>query len=209
MNTVKFADNNMFYDPAIATVSFDNDHVVGLMFELLDTRDFYDKPDNDYPYIVSASLMLDAPNAAFSEQDAAETTAESLLEDTYRYCGGVPIDHVLQDELSSPGEPPLFSLFTIDEAKKVTVKYDFGTIAAQRGKGTSYTYLQFTTIAAAEKYANVLLSRASSLTTTDLWRASIGFVLDRPINMAGDNGWSVLQAQVNGPTVYTKKEVTK
>lgn len=187
--------NGLCYIPAIAEVSLSDDIMrpVGIMFELLDTREFDDKADDTYPYIVSASLMLDTVNPAFDESGGHG-------EDAYHYCGGVPVDHILQDEVKLPGAAPLFSRFTIEEAKKVTTRHVHGTIAAQRGAGAEYTHLQFSTVAAAEKYANALLENAAGLSIM------VGFILDRPVNMAGHDGWKTITLHANGPTVYGKGE---
>ena len=76
----------------------------------------------------------------------------------------------------------------------VTKKSDFGTVAAQYGQGYEFKYLQFKTEDACEKYVNFLVENRADC----LMGMMIGFILDAPINMVGDSGWSVIEKQLKG-----------
>lgn len=163
----------------------------GILFEITDMLDATgDGLFEQYPFVVSAQLMVNKPNKSFYEGDGKHSPSELMI-DTVSYMGGVPIDHVLANDVNG-GLKDLVKNFTLDEACLITSKNDYGTIAAQKGRGVKHQYLQFKTEDAANKYIELLTDRAGILSTM------IGFILDRPINMIGDSGWSVFEKQVKG-----------
>lgn len=170
----------------------------GISYEILDMKDATGEPEfKDYKYVVSASIMAHKVHKSFDESGNDKPDLFSLRWDCERYMGGIPIDHILQsvtrgDESNEDGFKNIVDQFTPFEAKIVTNEAQFGTYAAQNGRGAEHSYLQFKTIEAAKKYIQILATRAP------IMQALIGQTLDRPINMMGDDGWSVITKQVKG-----------
>ena len=112
--------------------------------------------------------------------------------------GGIPIDHTLSlgvkcgDECEGTAFECLAKHFTVFEAKVLIDTPRFGTYAAQKGAGSEIKYLRFKTEAAARKYVKLLANRTGVLSSM------IGFILDRPINRMGEDGWSVIGKQIGG-----------
>lgn len=173
---------------------------LGLMVEILDIVGATGEGDENYPYVVSFGLMTSRPHESFYEGQAGdEVTQEALLYDCNGYMGSVPVDHILVNAVNA-GLDEVKKLFTIDEAKVVTKKPRFGTVAAQHGPGATFSYLMFANEEAAQKYVDFIIeNRAQALTMM------IGFILDRPINMIGDTGWSSIETMVEGSR-YNRKE---
>jgi len=171
----------------------------GILFEILDMDEATgEKEYEQYPFIVSASIIADKCHESFNESGHDKPTKFDLIYDCNSYMGGIPIDHVLTNQVKSSDESKdsfgsVCDIFKLDEACICSIKNDFGTIAAQQGKGTEHKYLQFKTDDAARKYIDFIIqNRVSCL------GIMIGFILDRPINMIGDSGWSVIEKQVKG-----------
>lgn len=184
----------------------DKFHQFGIIFEIVDMHEATgEKEFKDYPFVVAASIMADKVHPSFNES-SDKPTKTSLLCDCIGYMGGVPIDHTLvngvQGSEEAKGLPEndnstefdlVANQFKVSEARIKTFKSDYGAIAAQQGKGTEHRYLQFKTEEACQKFIDYLLKyRVSAM------GMMIGFVLDKPINMIDDNGWSVVEKQVNG-----------
>ncbi len=183
----------------------DRDRKFGILFEILDMYEATgEKEYKQYPFLVSASIMADKCHKSFGESDRDfKPTKLDLIYDTNSYMGGVPVDHVLTHAIRSHSEgfndleESNFKLvakqFSALEAKVVTQKQDFGTIAAQKGREHEHSWLQFKTFEAAEKFMKYLIeNRVSAMSML------IGFTLDKPINMMGETGWSVMSHQVKG-----------
>lgn len=166
---------------------------VGVMVEVLDLVGATGEGDENYPFIVSMGLMASSPHESFNElQEGDETSQASLLYDCNSYMGSIPVDHVLVNAVNG-GLDEILPMFSVGEAKLMTIKSNFGTVAAQQGPGTEFKYLMFASEDAAQKFVDfVMKERASVLTMM------IGFILDRPINMMGDSGWSQIETMVNG-----------
>lgn len=160
----------------------------GVMYEIIDMNEASGGAEfKNYPYVVTASIMVDKPNKRFYEgQDKPDRI--NLLIDCHEYMGGVPVDHILLNEIGDANE--IFEQFKINEAMLVSTNPDFGTYAAQYGKDSEFNYLQFKTIESAEKFIELLIKRSPTLATI------IGFILDRPINMVGDTGWNTLNEMI-------------
>jgi len=177
----------------------DKMHQFGIMFETIDMADAAGEKEYDqYPIVVSAEIMVLKCHKSFNES-AQKPTVDGLLYDAKSYMGGVPIDHILTHAIRNSAEKikssfeSLVSQFTPNEACVITQKAQFGTVAAQKGPDHEFKYLQFKTFDAAEKYIEFLIeNRINAL------GMMIGFILDKPINMIGDSGWSVIENQVNG-----------
>ena len=170
----------------------------GIMFEITDMAEDTGEPEfEEYPYLVSAEIMADKCHKSFDES-GEKPTHDSLLYDCKSYMGGVPIDHVLTHAVQSGTETgeafdALKAQFTIDEAMVRTVNSNYGTYAAQNGPKSKHQYLQFKTEDAARKFIDYLVEKRCSALSV-----MIGFILDRPINMMGEDGWRVIRTQVYG-----------
>ena len=187
-------DGRYYYTEPSFNFSLDDDKQrrFGLHVEVLNMLDATGEIEfESAPYIVSVSIVADKPHKSFDESNDGKTSKLALIEDCISYMGGVPVDHVLQDAVNG-GFDEIKKQFTLDEAVLIKEKMTFGTIAAQKGKDAEYQYLRFKTEDAANKYVQLLLKRASALTMM------IGFILDRPVNMMGETGWSVIEKQVKG-----------
>ncbi len=173
----------------------------GILFEIINMDEATgEKEFKDYPFLVSASIVADKCHRSFNEMDeSCKPTKASLLYDAVSYMGGVPVDHILVDAVKSGSEPKDLSAFdsianqfTSRQAIVKGQTADFGTVAAQRGRGVKHQYLQFKTESDAERFVDILLGRAGAI------GMMIGFILDRPINMIGETGWSVIRKHVYG-----------
>jgi hypothetical protein len=187
------------------TLDDDKQRQFGVLYEILDMREYDGEADADYPYLVSAGLIVHKPHASFYEgQSEFKPTLRDLRSDCNSYMGTVLIDHVLANATKngSEGDGEAFELlarqFAINEAHIKTIKNTFGTVATQSKPGTEHKYLKFKTVEAAVKYIQLLAQRAPILSL-------IGFFLDRPINMVGETGWDQFKTMVYGPKY--KREV--
>jgi hypothetical protein len=171
----------------------------GLHIETINMAEATGEPEfEDYPYLVSFQIVADKVHKSFNESNEPATKL-NLLMDCIQYMGGVPIDHKLANAIKAGSEVPgdafevLAVQFTASEAKVVVTKPTFGSVAAQQGPGAEFKYLQFKTEESAAKYVNyILANRVQAL------GVMIGFMLDAPINMIGETGWSVIENQVRG-----------
>mgnify|MGYP001796550818 CR=1 FL=1 len=98
----------------------------------------------------------------------------------------MPVTH---DLLSIKGGGSDISKFTAEQMTWKKEKAQYGTVAAQQGPGHVFRYPTFATGKDAFAFSNELLKRATAVF------GMIGFFLDRPINMAGNSGWSVITEQ--------------
>jgi hypothetical protein len=177
----------------------DEMHQFGIIFETIDMLEATgEKEFKQYPFLVSAEIMADNPHVSFDET-GGNPDKTSLLYDCKSYMGGIPIDHELVNAVRNSKEKSgeAFNLvadqLSANEACVIITSPKFGTIAAQKGPGSEHKYLQFKTEEACQKFiAYILKHRISAM------RMMIGFTLDKPINMIGDSGWSVMENQVNG-----------
>lgn len=171
----------------------------GILFEITDMDEATgEKEFKNYPFIVSASIVADKCHKSFDESGDAKPTKFSLIYDAHSYMGGVPIDHILTHSIkpaSVVGDAfeALAGQFTAKQAMVKTNKLEFGTAAAQLGRGVELDYLQFKTFEDAERFVNLLIE-----TRLDAISIMIGFILDRPINLMGESGWSVIKKMVKG-----------
>lgn len=182
----------------------DKDRQFGILYEAIDLYEATGEDEfKQYPIAVSASIIAHRPHAKFWDEAGAPEDVKPTLNDlrieTYRYMGGVPVDHVLANATRNAKEPDkepfqcLVEQFSAAEACVITDHPRFGTVAAQSGPGSEYQYLRFKTWEAAEDYIKYLAEYR-----TGAMGMMIGFTLDRPINLAGETGWSVMEYQVTG-----------
>jgi len=165
---------------------------LALHIEIIDMKEATgEKEYEQYPFLVSISVIAANPHESFNEDEANKATQMSLIEDCMSYMGGVPIDHkfIETDRLNQD----ITGNLKAKEAMLITIASNFGTYAAQNGKGSKLTYPQFKTKSAAEIWAKQLVKLYSGSLMT-----LIGFTLDMPINMMGDIGWGVIEKQSNG-----------
>lgn len=144
----------------------------------------------DYPYLVGFQIVAAKPAKSFYE-GSGKPDRLSTIADCVSYMGGVPIDHKLLNIDSINDE--ITGELNAKTAKLVTHSQDFGTLAAQEGKGAKITYPQFKNADDALAWAESMINRYA-----DAVMGLVGFTLDQPINMMGENGWSVIEHQVNG-----------
>lgn len=145
----------------------------------------------DCPYLVGFEIIARDPHISISK-DMAGDEYEGERSDYYdvmSYCGGVPVDHLLLDQDMAKD---FLDNLKAKDGVLVSHKLDFGTIAAQRGPGSVFTYPKFKNLEACEEYIKTLIPLAKPLMMT------CGFILDRPINMAGNSGWETITTQVEG-----------
>lgn len=143
-----------------------------------------------YPYLVSIGMMAVKPHKSFYEGEG-KADRLSTIYDCNSYMGSVPVDHKLiqTDSLNKK----IMSKLKSGDACLVTQKPQFGTFAAQNGKGAEFQYPQFKTAEAAYEFGKQLIENYGNVTMT-----LCGFLLDQPINMMGETGWKTIETQVNG-----------
>lgn len=171
----------------------------GLLYSITDMKEATgDDEYNDYPFLVSVGIIAHKPHSSFNESDY-KTSLEGLRFDCNSYMGTVPVDHILANGTKRGHEPEdkeafdiLVEQFSAKEAKVVEHTAEFGTYAAQYGRKAKHQYLQFKTQEAAEKFCQLLSKRTPAI------GVMIGFILDRPINLMGDSGWSLVETMVHG-----------
>lgn len=169
----------------------DKSRQFGILFELTDMLDATgDGQFEQYPFIVSASIVPHKISKSFAQEGS--TTRGELLQDAIIYMGGVPVDHVLVNDING-GLDEIAKKFNINEASVTTEKVQYGTVAAQNGKGSTHKYLQFKDEKSAHKYIDFLIQER-----TGAMGMLIGFILDRPINMMGSDGWETMRGLVKG-----------
>lgn len=172
----------------------DQDNVeLALHCEIVDMDGATGEPEyKEYPYVVSVSIVAAYPHHSFNELMGEDKPDQlSLIEDCMSYMGGVPVDHKLLD--MDKDNKDITGNLKAKEACLVTKACDYGTVAAQNGKGTEITYPQFKTEEAAQKWIKELVKLYG-----DCLMSFVGFTLDQPINMIGDTGWGVIENQVSG-----------
>lgn len=169
----------------------DKEVPLAIYIEILDMKEATGEPEfKQYPFVVSFGIMAAKPHKSFYEGEG-KVERLSLLSDCHSYMGSVPIDHLLleTDKLNKNITLELKA----KDAQLTTHKAEFGTLAAQQGKGAEITYPQFKTYEAAEKWAKTMVEKYA-----DVHMMCVGFVLDRPINMMGEPGWNTITKQVEG-----------
>lgn len=174
----------------------DNDDVeLALYCEITDMYEATgEKEFEQYPIVASIQIVVADPHKSFDESDNKDANRLSLISDMVSYMGGVPVDH---DYISTDkSNKDITSHLKIKDACLVTHTHDFGTLAAQRGKGTSFSYPQFKTEDAAKAWVQELIKLYG-----DTLMMMVGFTLDRPINMIGDTGWKTIEQQVKGSLI--------
>lgn len=179
----------------------------GIVFQTVDMWNATGDPEfKEYPFTVSASIVMDKCHRSFDESGMARPSKLSLLSDAMQYMGGIPIDHILTHDIIFSNEvrnkgykghqanfQTIVNQFNPNEAMVKSYTANFGTVAAQYGSGSMFNYMQFKDEAAALKFVNYLIDhRINSLSMM------IGFILDRPINLAGITGWDMVNNMVKG-----------
>lgn len=162
---------------------------LAVLFEIVPETDDDGEPTERS--IMEASLVL-----------RGKDTMETL--ERHGYAGGVPITHVLMYEVKAVGngvgswqataaiddQSHLQRLFEKAgvEAKIRIIRNNFGTVAAQRGRGARMAFPAFKSDDDAEKFCRSLAPNVGTI------MGLIGFLLDRPVNMMGSSGWKTLEA---------------
>jgi hypothetical protein len=162
-----------------------------LLMEVLNMEEITGEEEfQDYPYLVSVSLMVARPHKSFYDGEGKPSKSE-LLYYCHQYMGGVPFDHELIriDSLNNN----IMGELKAKQAKIKTTKHDYGTIAAQEGKGSSFSYPMFKDSESAYEFGKQLIEAYG-----DTLLGLVGFILDKPINLVGETGWGVLKKQLKG-----------
>jgi len=176
-------------------LSDDIDTELAFHVEIMDIVDATGEGNEDYPFVVSIGIVAANPHESFNENEHESGHCDinqlGLIQDCVNYMGSVPVDHKFlgTDSLNRK----ITDNLKIGDATLVTSKHDFGTVAAQNGKGSKLTYPQFKTEDTARAWAKEMIKLYA-----DTLMSLSGFILDAPINMIGDTGWSVIEKQVNG-----------
>jgi hypothetical protein len=166
---------------------------LALHIEVIDMKDATGEPEfKDYPFLASISIVAANPHKSFDESNDGDAEGLSLVMDAVGYMGGVPVDDkfLSLDKLNQDATGELKAKV----AKLVTRSYDYGTTAAREGAGASLTYPQFKTGEAAHKWAVEMIQNYGDV----LMGIQVGFILDQPINMAGNDGWETIRKMVEG-----------
>lgn len=170
----------------------DKEVQLALYLEIVDMIDATGEEEEfgEYPFNAEISIVVAYPGPSWLEKAEQSTqpakNAEGALEASHGYGGGVPITH---DLLSIKGGGSDISKFTAEQMTWKKEKVEHGTVAAQQGPGSVFKYPMFATEEDALEFSNEILKRATAVF------GMIGFFLDRPINMAGNDGWSVIKEQ--------------
>lgn len=135
---------------------------------------------------VLQSLDLDLRDL---NQDDSEKQAQVVREMLQEYgSSGVPVDDVLVRGTRSPGEnDALRALLEGLEGAKIVDSYPHPF-----KKKTPYEVPWFSSWEDAETFAKRAFERIPGV------MGLIGFVLDKPVNAIGADGWSMIRAQVSG-----------
>jgi len=156
---------------------------LGVIAEIMDMRDIDSKYDDDvYPFIIEFSITslkfhVDYIKDAIGDDDIYEEIKDkkdALVMDAYRYGGGVP--------------------FNIEHIKGV--KEDFKDIHSEVRKIKNHLYKEpvearyFKDYDSCIKFIKVIAHQR----IIPVLRMC-GFWLDRPINLVGHTGWSVIESQ--------------
>jgi len=170
----------------------DNEEVkLGIYIEVMDWFEATGERENA-PWCFSMSILPVECHPSISKNDDDKFTGEfSHIYDVNSYMGGVPVDHKFL-EMDAINEKLMGDLKTKD-AVLVTTEHTHGTIAAQKGPGAEFTHPMFTNEEACTAFATALINRYASVIM-----GLIGFTLDQPINMVGDDGWSSIESALKG-----------
>jgi hypothetical protein len=152
----------------------DREVQLALYLEIIDMYDATgDKKFEKWPIALDTSIVVAYPGPKWLKQAQAEThDEEGDLYDSYSYGGGVPVTHTLMGITGGD--------FDLSKFGSKDVKW-----AAEKPYKRAY----FKKFDVALRFANELLKNAPAVF------GMIGFILDRPVNMAGDDGWSVISKQ--------------
>lgn len=189
----EITENNYFIESAEGhwTCGLDDKDVkLGLYLEAINMYEATgEKQYKSYPWLFSFSILPSNPHKRFNTE--GHTSRLSRIFECNSYQGGVPVDHKLLDLDNS--NKHLMDNLSAKNAMIHETKPEFGTIAAQKGKGTSFEYPSFKTEDAAYEFAVDLATHYADL----LMGIMIGFTLDGPINMAGETGWDTIKNAVS------------
>ena len=169
----------------------EDDVELALHVEITNMMDATGEPEfTEYPYLVSIGIITAVPHESFYE-GTGDVDRLDLISDMVGYMGSIPIDHQLiaTDALNHN----ITESLPCKDAKLVSRVHDYGTVAAQQGRGTRIICPQFKTEQAARNYALQLIELYGDTVMT-----LVGFTLDRPINMIGETGWSQIEKMHNG-----------
>lgn len=185
------------------TIDLDDgiDRQFGVLFEVLDMYMATGEPEHeDYPFLVEASLVAHEASPEFDMHDEGFDDFW-LRHAAYHYAGGVPITHLLERQSwegarkSGRVKKTATGLRGIpqDKYEIYTIEAGFGTVAAQWGSGAEYKTVRFADDAAAFQYVENLIPLVPHIAH------QVGFVLDLPVNLAGNRGWETIETHVYGP----------
>lgn len=177
------------------------EHKFAVHFKAVDMYDATgEKEFEEFPIVVEATLVAANPHASFL--DGEPDTFEGRIEAAMNYMGGVPITHILQSTVvGAEGQgqdwDAIVKAFNPKEAMLKRETHRHGTWAAQNGN-KPFEYLRFANIEAAERFVKMLAQRSAIL------GIMVGFILDQPINLIGDSGWSMIEHMIKGSEEYRK-----
>lgn len=171
----------------------DKDVPVGLYCSAIDMYEATGENEfKQYPYYIEIEIMAAHPSKKFYEGEGKPNQI-GLIWDTHSYMGGVPVtDKFLSVDESNK---KIIDQLKSKDAKVIVEEPQYGSVAARRGRGTEFSYPVFKTREAAEKFLKDLVEEYADL----IMGIMVGFMLDMPINMVGDDGWSIIEKQVMGP----------
>ena len=176
----EFIEGHMFltHPSWVCVLEEDNIHL-GLYIEMIDATEHGFDPedyDEEYPILLNSMVMV-VPEESHPEfmDDVQESIGDDYIEptafDVAQYMGGVQASHAIEG---------------VSSAAKSDVPSRI--ITERNGRESRW----FRNREEAEEYVkDVYIHNAHPVFTL------IGFLLDQPINMAGNNGWDVIRQQKN------------
>ena len=159
-------------DPSWTCILEENDIHLGLYVEIIDLRGYDSSEDEkEYPFLANASVMVIPEEASpeFLDDVRSGDDFEPDANDILHYGGGVPASNFLEGIHGGPDS-------------------DVPSILKKDRFGRKNRY--FKTYEDAEQYTKeVYASNAHAMF------GLIGFLLDQPINLMGNDGWSIIRLQ--------------
>lgn len=181
----EFFDESLWMtDPYWKCVLEQDDIHLGLYVNMVDMREYdRDYNDKEYPVVLDATVMVipEEMSPEFLEDVGGyigDPDVEPTPYDVYHYAGGVPATHILEGVTSGH-------------------KSDVPSIVEEDQHGKKWR--SFRSIEDAEQYAKEVYAYNAHAVF-----GLIGFLLDRPINLVGDDGWDVIRLQKNNENYISR-----
>lgn len=186
MKTQRITVNMQYVSCTSWVLNIENTHYrFGVLFETADSFGYSEHPDLEYRYSVAAYVVAHVPHRSLCEPES--TDRQSMIFDAFQYAGGVPIDHLVWQDTDT-----IAALFTARQAKIKKTKSLYGTYAAQYGVGSEVSVFSLSDAEQADRFVQYGIKRLPTIVT------DIGAILDRPVNLVGDSGWSVIKTLIFG-----------